>query len=182
MRVAHANSSEQSMHPDTAQERVRRRVCAELVPQIAELILRADKGSKHMKLEDLRSESSQYLYLDIARRLVEPLRRLARVALVHQSDAHQFASADAEQQDVMRQARQDIERFGGVLPGVTSHFGSVRPGHCWVCTERITPADSYVLELSATLKADVHGRCCQNDSKFELMSAFSFRLIDGARR
>lgn len=176
-RVAAFPSERQPMHPV---DQVRHQMRTRLLPQIAELILRADKGVASMTLADLRSDESRAVYIHAALSLFEPLVQAERRRRVHLSDAHVFGNRDTEQQEVTLQARADVGRFGN--PAFTSsHYGSVRPGFCWVCKERITPADAFVLELSATLKADVHGACCQDDAKFELMSAFSFRLIEGGR-
>ena len=157
----------------TPQERVRQQVAARLIPKIAELLLQADKGSESIKLTDLRSEESRCAYLADALLALEPEQRFERVKRVHQADAEMFALQADEDEMVRRQARRDIARFGG------QPFDRTQRGPCHICRQRIAPADAYTLQLSPTLTVDVHGTCCANDQRFELLSAFSFRLIEG---
>lgn len=173
--VARSSPERQSRMPLPAEERARRQVSSELLPVIAELLFRCDKGNKYAKFSQL-SDAAQTVYLAEALQLTSIDKRTERLHQVHSVDAHVFAVRADEQETVMRQAREDIARYE-----VASHFGAIRPGYCLICKGRITPADAYVLELSATLKADVHGSCCAKDARFQLMSSFSFRLIGELR-
>lgn len=164
--------------PITPQERVRRQVCGELVPKIAELLYQCDKGSPHAKLSDLRSEDARAVYLADALMVTATESRHERVIRVHQADAEHVASAQKDQEDVAWQARRDVVAYGPVRRG---NFGMVPAGRCYVCTLPIAAGEAAVLELSATLRADVHSECCLHDPRFEMAAQFAFRVKDGAR-
>ena len=164
----------------TPQEQVRQKHRTRRLPELAELIYQFDKGSPNAKLDDLRSDSAKGVYICAALALFDPTIANARMRQVHMEDAHAFASIEDENESIIRQAREDIAaRYGNVQHG---NFGTVRPGHCWFCKERITPADAFVLHITATLKADVHGHCAEKDARCEVLTAFAFRLIDGGRK
>lgn len=164
----HSNTISEPLMPMTPQQQVQMQVRSELIPKIAELLYQADKGSKHARIGDLRSEEARAVYIADAMMLTD--QRAERVLRVQVADAHHFALQDKEGEDVALQARKDI-----------AHFGPVRPGHCYVCRERIV-TDASTLLLSASLKADVHGMCCAKDEqRFELAADFSYRLIGGGK-
>lgn len=165
------------MPPLTPQEQVRQQVRRRLADQIAELLVQADKGSPSMKLSDLRSEESRRVYAADALMITDGDARFERVRRVHTNDAHLFALAEQEQRAVERQATDDIARCGAVIR--RGNFGVVPAGRCYVCTDPIEPDTAAVLELSATLKVDVHGECCLHDPKFEMTAQFAFRVKGG---
>lgn len=177
--------------PMTPQEQVRQQVRQRLAHKIAELLVQADKGHEAMRLADLRTEESRQVYHAEALMMLDGEARFQRISRVNAADAHQFAMRDAEQEEVMRQARADIAKYGNGQQDAVDfehrravlHFGPVRAGYCWVCTERVNdPTDASVLQFSATLKADVHASCCLKDERrFEITASYAFRLKDGQR-
>lgn len=167
--------------PIPARERERRQVVSELIPVIAELLYRADKGNRYARFSSL-SESARAVYVAEALMITAVEQRHERVVRVNQADSHAFALAEKDQRDVEWQARQDVIKFG---PGGEvvrrGNFGLVPAGFCYLCTRRIPSGEAAVLELSATLKADVHAGCCLNNSRFEMTAQFAFRVKGGAR-
>jgi hypothetical protein len=173
--------------PLTPHERVRRQVCGVILPQLAELLYQADKGSPHAKLIDLRSEEARAVYVAEALMILSPEGRHERVTRVNQVQAETFAYADTDAEDAARQVRQDVARFRSRVPAappVVSHFGSVRPGYCHICRQPVL-TDAAVLWLGDALKTDAHGLCCAMDpqERFELIADFSYRVkaTGGAR-
>lgn len=98
--------------PMSGLERARRQVAGELLPVLAELLYRCDKGTKFARFDHL-SEAAQSVYVGEALRLLTHERRTDRINAVHAIDAQHFALRDDEQEMVMRRARLDIQRFGG---------------------------------------------------------------------
>lgn len=164
--------------PDTPRQQVRKSIAIAVVDEIAERLLQHDKANPSYTLRDLRSDDERKVYRDAALEwLASPTGRTMRLNKIHSLRSHGFAFAESEEQQVAARARQDIERYG-LRAAVVSHPVA---GRCWVCSNRITPAEACVLELSATNKVDAHASCCSKDPRFELLSSFSFRLIGGAR-
>lgn len=164
--------------PDTPQQRVRMSIAVTVVDELAERLLQHDKANQAYKLRHLRSDDERKVYRDaILAFLADPTGRLLRVNKVNQLRGHDHAIADDEAESIARQARRDIEMYAA---GV-ANFGQVKPGHCWFCKTRITPEDAFFMEITATLKVDVHGSCASNDPRCEMVTAFSFRWKGGAR-
>lgn len=159
----------------TPQEEVRQRHRSRRLPELAELLYQFDKGNPCAKLSDLRSDGARGVYISAALGLFEPTIATERMRKVQEADAQQFATHDDSAERIAQRARQDVERYG-THPG---NFGTTRPGYCYLCKERITPADAFVLEITATLKVDVHGSCALQDARCETLTAFAFRWIGG---
>ena len=176
--VAHSHESSQTMHPV---DRVRRQVALRLIPQIAELLYKADKANDFAELDDLRSEGARAVYLADALLMLEPDQQRERMKRVHAQDAHGFALAADEGETAMRQARQDIAAHGQPAP-LVSTFGTVRAGHCQRCKQVIAaPAKGGTLFLSADLKVQVHCACIADEiatGKVERTGPFQFRVVE----
>lgn len=137
----------------TLQDRVRRQVALRLIPQIAALLYKADKGNEHAELADLRSEGARAVYLADALLIVDPDQQMERRTRVHAQDAHQFAAAEDEGETALRQAREDVARFDG-----TSRFGRVAPNACAICKTPIIGVPCQLM-VSEHLKQNIHVRC-----------------------
>lgn len=148
--VAHSHESSQTM---TLPDRVRRQVALRLVPQIAALLYKADKGNEHADLTDLRSDGARGVYLADALLILDPDQQMERRKRVHAQDAHVFAAATDEGETVNRQAREDVARFDGA-----ARFGSVAPNACAICKTPIIGVPCSLM-VSEHLKQNIHVRC-----------------------
>jgi hypothetical protein len=160
----------------TPQERVRASIALTITHEMAERLLQHDKANPAFKLSDLQDDAERAIFLADIMELLSPERRAERTIRLNTLRGHAHAIAEKDQRDVEVQARQDGRRFGtrGPVPPVPA------PGRCYICHDRITPIDAYVLELSASMKASVHGSCAsKHPDKYELMSSFTFRLKGG---
>lgn len=179
-RLAQHSTEGQTTVPLTPQEQVRQQVAAQLIPQIAELLYRCDKGSPHAKLSDLRNEESIALYIGQARELVTPEARKARIDTIHVIDAHILAFAEKDQTDAEWQARQDVIRFKP-QPHFTEvdRFGTLRPGYCYVCRDRVI-TNKVTVMVTPNLHGEAHASCCQDDeARFEKIDHFVYRVRGG---
>lgn len=174
--VAQIHSQGKPFMPLTPQERVRKQVAGELVPKIAELLYQCDKGSPHAKLSDLKTEEARAAYLADALMITDVDARFERVQRVHLADANHYARQDHEAETAASRGRKDVATYAPVRRG---NFGVVPAGLCYLCTTPIQPDMAAVLELSATLKVDVHGECCLHDPKLEMTAQFAFRVKGG---
>lgn len=182
MSVARFSPSREVLMPMTPRQQLQQQVQGELIPQMAELLLQCVKGTKAIRLADLRSEESRAVFLAEILMLLEPERIAEMKMRVHVADAAFFASREAEHENAARQARADIARYGaGSAAAVTPHYGAIRPGHCWICRERILPSATATLWLTDNLIADVHADCAMRDGRCTAVSQISF-LLKGASR
>lgn len=171
----------ESLMPLSPQDQARAKVQSELIPQMAERLLQCVKGTKAIRLADLRSEESRAVFLAEILMLLEPERIAEMKMRVHVADAAFFASREDEHETAARQARADIARYGAGSAAVTPHYGAIRPGHCWICHERILPSTIATLWLTDNLIADVHADCAMQDERCTAVSKIGFLLKDGAR-
>lgn len=111
-----ARSSHEFQMSTTPQERVRQQLAGKLVPQLAELLYRYDKGHDMARLSDL-PEAGRAVYLAEALERLSTAARIERLHRVQAAIAQGHAVAENEQETVTRQARADIARFGFVGPG-----------------------------------------------------------------
>lgn len=175
MFVARHSPERQPLMPLSPQDRVRLEIEQDAVRAIAEWLVQHQKANRCFRLSHLKDDAERAVFLGHAMEILSPERRLERARQFNELRSHGIALADKDQQDVEWQAKQDVIRFG--------NFGFTTPGNCAVCKERVDDVtDHAVLELSATLKADVHASCCiKDEARFEVTPAFSFRLRKGAR-
>lgn len=161
----------------TPKDQVRASIAMTHCFSIAERLLQADKCNPSFKLTDLRDDNERGIYIDAAASfLLDQVGRTERTHLLNQTRAHGFASVEDEHEQIAQQAQRDIAQYGGV-----ANFGDVRPGCCWLCRQPITLSDGIAMEISATLRVDVHGHCASEHPKCEMVSAFAFRWRGGAR-
>lgn len=160
--------------PMTPRQRAQQQVQGELIPQMAELLLQCVKGTKAIRLADLRSEESRAVFLAEILMLLEPERIAEMKMRVHAADAAFFASREAEQAAVERQARQDVLTYGDPL---LAKFMRTSPQYCPLCGEDLITNAADVL-LTAHLRGRAHGLCCaKNDARFEFVNEFTYRLV-----
>lgn len=170
---------EEPLMPLTPREQVRQSIIRRNVSAIAELLVEADKAIPGFKLADLRSEEARRVYLAEAEMMLGAESRHERASRVHANDAHYSAIRHKDQADVEWQARQDIVRFGHRTD--TPRFGVIRPGHCYVCRERVV-SNKAVVMITENLQAEAHGTCCAKDEqRFEVADqhGFAYRVKGG---
>lgn len=157
--------------PLSAQDRVRQSVARKVTPDVILARYRALKGIPTARMEDITPAIMAVLVGEVIE-FFSPESLNQTVTACNRVAAHTFAIAEDDAESVAAQAREDVERYGK---------RTVTPGCCFLCEQRIEPLDAYVLHLSATFRADVHGSCAQADARCELLSSFAFRWNGGSR-
>lgn len=179
MSVAHIRER-LDMSTATPQDRVRASIALTVTDEMADRLLQHDKANPAFRLADLRDEDERAVFRADILELLSPERRAERAIRLNAIRAHTHAAKEDEHQMSMRQARQDIARFGAGTDGHGSHFGAVRPGYCVVCHKPVVTDGATVL-ITEHLRADAHGLCCAMDAgeRFELIAEFSYRMKGG---
>jgi hypothetical protein len=161
----------------TPKEQVRASIAMTHCFAIAERLLQADKACPSFKLSDLRDDNERGIYVDAAASfLLDQVGRTERAELLNQTRAHGFATADAEQEDVMRQARRDIHTFANPM---VQAFLRTNPRFCPLCLDPLI-SNRVDVQITEAIKGTAHGLCCAKDEQhFEFIHENLYRLIGG---
>jgi hypothetical protein len=161
----------------TPKEQVRASIALTHSIPVAERLLQADKANPSFKLTDLRDDNERAIYIDAAASfLLDQVGRIERMHLLNSTRSHGHALADQVNEDVDRQARQDIVMFGDPI---LAKFMRTNPKRCPLCEEvLITNAVDVLLTPSGNITGRAHGLCCNKDERhFEYVSDFTYRLV-----
>jgi len=161
--------------PLDAKAQNQRAMEAEFVRTLAELALQHQKGTRAFKLSDLQSDEERAIFiaaaLEAAPILFSPDSQCYRAMKLNALRGETHAYAEKEAEDIAWQARQDVIKHSDV-----SRFGVMRPGHCYVCRERVI-TNKVTLMITENLYAEAHGLCCaKDDARFELIADFAYRV------
>lgn len=159
-----SHNQDEPLMPMSPQDRVRQRVVDSLLPQIAELLYRCDKGHRMAQLSDLEG-AELAVYVADALLITDADARAERVKRLNAIRAHGHALAEDEQRTVERQARKDVVFYGprALYPV------------CEICDEPVI-TNRVELLLSPSIKAVAHGLCCAKDeAQYEFVSEFFYQ-------
>lgn len=98
--------------PITPQDRLRAALIARLLPEMAEMLLKIDKPNPSMKLSDLRDDDERTIFVADILELLSPERRAERTMRLNIARGQTNACTDAERENVLRQAREDVKKYG----------------------------------------------------------------------
>ena len=150
---------DEPLMPMSPQDRIRQQAIDSMVPEIAQLLYRCDKGHRMAHLSDLKDDELA-VYVADALMITDAEARTERVTRLNRLRARRFAAADDESETVMRQARRDI-----------AHYQHPK---CCICQEPVIA--NRVEVLTGTARDVAHGLCCaQREDRFEFVSEFAYQ-------